>query len=551
MRERKAIFWVTRKIYKRIPLILCMVLTNAGGALLGVLFALGTRGVIDSAVAGDRTAFFRACVIQLSIICGLLLSAMLSRYIRDRLVTDLDRDWKRSLMHSLLHGEYTQVSSFHSGELVNRLNNDVRVLDEGLVSALPGLVSMAVQLVAAVVVLLALEPLFTLLLVLLGIVSVIGTGFARRRLKEINKRVSQSDGKVLSFIQEALERLLVIQGMDLSQEVERRADRLLTERLQEQRRRRWISLIANTAVFLLYYLAGFAALVWCAVHLLLGNMTFGTLTVITQLVSQLQSPFVNLSGFIPQYAAMTAAAERLMELDGVQSYDVGKKTIRYQDVEAIGAQDLSFAYGEETVFQNTSFSVPKGAFVAVTGASGIGKSTLLKLMLGVIQPSGGMLFTEKKDKRTPLNRYTKGLFAYVPQGNFLFSGTVRDNLLISNPEADQQTIDYAVHVSAMDQFLSQLPEGLDTEIGENGTGLSEGQVQRLAIARAVLSGAPILLLDEATSALDVETERTILERIARMPDCTCIAVTHRPAALQVADWQLEVANKGIKTIKVK
>ena len=424
------------------------------------------------------------------------------------------------------------------------------MLDEGLVSALPGLVSMAVQLVAAIVVLLALEPLFTLLLLLLGSVSVVGTGLARRRLKEINKQVSQSDGKVLSFTQEALERLLVIQGMDLSQEVERRADRLLTERLREQRRRRWISLIANTAVFALYYLAGFAALVWCAVHLLLGNMTFGTLTGITQLVSQLQSPFVNLSGFIPQYAAMTAAAERLMELDGIQSYAADKKTIRYRDMEAIGAQDLSFAYGEETVFQKASFSVPKGSFAAVTGASGIGKSTLLKLMLGVIQPSGGMLYTQRKGERTQLNRSTKGLFAYVPQGNFLFSGTVRDNLLISNPEADQQAIDHALHVSAMDQFLSQPPDGLDTEIGENGTGLSEGQVQRLAIARAVLSGAPILLLDEATSALDVETERTILERIARLPDCTCIAVTHRPAALQLADWQLEVADKEIQTIKI-
>ncbi|MBR2934739.1 MAG: ABC transporter ATP-binding protein [Oscillospiraceae bacterium] len=548
MKERTVIFWILKRVRHRLPMLAAMILFNAASALLGVLFALGTKGVIDSAVAGVDGDFLAACAIQLAIICGVLLCSNLAHYLRDRLVTELDRDWKRTLLHGLLNADYAQVSGFHSGELVNRLNNDVRVLNSGLVSAVPELVSMVVRLVTAVTVLAAVQPKFTLALALMGGLVVFATSFARRWLKNINKQVSRIEGRVLSFLQEALERLLVVQAMDLSTEVERRADELLTERRRIHRKRRKVSLLANSSVSGMFYLAGFVTLVWCAFNLLHGRMTFGTLTAVTQLVSQLQTPFIHLSGFIPQYAAMTAAAERLMELEQIKEEPALEERNwheYYERMESIGAQGLCFGYDGEEVLHEVSFSLPKGVFAAITGASGIGKSTLLKLMLGVFHPEKGTLYVQHGGEQIPLSRNTRGLFAYVPQGNFLFSGTLKDNILISNPEAGEKQLQQAVHISAMDQFLPQLPDGLDTVIGENGHGLSEGQVQRLAIARAVLSGAPVLLLDEATSALDAQTERLVLERIAGLPGRTCIAVTHRSAALELADWRLEVADKTI------
>lgn len=554
MKERTVIFWILKKVRHRLPVLAAMILFNAASALLGVLFALGTKGVIDSAVAGVDGEFLVACAVQLSIICGVLLCSNVGHYLRDRLVTDLDRDWKRELLHGLLEADYAQVSGYHSGELVNRLNNDVRVLNSGLVSAVPELVAMVVRLVTAVTVLAAVQPVFTLTLALMGALVVFATSFARRWLKNINKQVSRTEGRVLSFLQEALERLLVVQAMDLSQEVERRADELLMERYRMHRKRRAISLLANSSVSAMFYLAGFVTLVWCAFNLLHGRMTFGTLTAVTQLVSQLQTPFIHLSGFIPQYAAMTAAAERLMELEQIKGEPVQEEQDRrwhYDRMDSLGAQGMCFGYEEEEVLHDVSFSLPKGAFAAITGASGIGKSTLLKLMLGVFRPGKGTLYVQCDGERIPLSRNTRGLFAYVPQGNFLFSGTLKDNILISNPDAEEEEIQQAVHISAMDQFLPQLPDGLDTVIGENGHGLSEGQVQRLAIARAVLSGAPVLLLDEATSALDAQTEQLVLERIARLPGRTCIAVTHRSAALELADWRLEVANKTITAYPIE
>lgn len=548
MKQRSVILWLLSRVRRRIPMILCMLAACGGNALFGVMFALGTKGVVDSAISGEKEAFVRACVIQLAIICAILVCLTAYRYLRDKIVMELDRDWKRSLLSGLLRGNYAQVSAYHSGELVNRLNNDVRIVNDSIVTTLPSISAMMVRLVCIIVVLASMAFKLILAMMLGGLVAVIVTGFLRQKLKDLNKRVSQTDGKVLSYLQESMERLLVVQAMDLSDEVDRRADVLFGQRFNIQRRKRNLSLFANTGISALFQVAGFSALVWCAYHLLLGTMTYGTLTAVTQLVSQLQAPFLGLSGIMTQYAAMSAAGERLMELEQIEqepSNRIEDPKAYYRQMECIEARGLSFAYGEELVFQHASFCLPKGVFATIMGASGIGKSTLLKLMLGIFKPCDGKLYMKQADGEVPLSRDTRGLFAYVPQGNFLFSGTLRENIVISRPQATQEEIEEAIRISCMDQFLPQLPDGLESVIGENGTGLSEGQVQRLAIARAILSGAPILLLDEATSALDSETEKTVLQRIAQLPDRTCIAVTHRPAALDLADWRLEVANKTI------
>ena len=282
-----------------------------------------------------------------------------------------------------------------------------------------------------------------------------------------------------------------------------------------------------------------------------GRMSFGSLTAITQLVSQLQAPFVNLSGVMPQYIAMLAAAERLMELEEIQGEPApaGEPAgSMYDRMDAICAEELAFSYDRDRVLADATFALPKGAFAVITGPSGIGKSTLLKLLLGVYRPENGKLCLQCHGGEVVLDRSTRRLFAYVPQGNLLMSGTLRENLVIVRPEASREDIDQAIHVSAMDDFLPQLPQGLDTVLGESGAGLSEGQAQRLAIARAVLGGAPVLLLDECTSALDAETERKVLERIRALSGRTCIAVTHRPAALELCDWELKVGDGKIRAV---
>ena len=539
------LIWVLKRVRKRIPALILLILINAASAAMGVAFALGTRNVIDTAIAGIGHDFWRACLYQAGIIVAILFLLTFSRHLHERLLADLERDWKRDLLHGLLHGDYASVSAYHSGELLNRLNNDVRIVNDGLVSALPRLISMIVKLVSALGAVAVMEPVFALLITVVGSVVVLATGLMRRRLKGLHKRVSEKDGVVSAFLQETLEKLLMVQAMDVSFEMERRADELLQQRYQAQRKRKNVSLFANTSVSLMSYGASFAALVWCASDLLAGSISFGTLTAITQLVSQLQTPFTGISSAIPQYIAMTASAERLAELQSItgEPEAAGKSAAElYGRMNTLCGEDLVFSYDRDRVLNGATFSLPKGAFVAITGPSGIGKSTLLKLLLGIFRPEQGSLYVQCENEKYIVDRSMRRLFAYVPQGNLILSGTVKENLLIVRPDATPEQINEAVHISAMDLYLDQLPKGLDTLLGENGAGLSEGQTQRLAIARAVLSGAPILLLDESTSALDEQTERIVLDRIRLRTDRTCIAVTHRPAFTKICDYILDIHN---------
>ena len=546
--KENVLLWIIKQIKRRIPAILLMIAGEVVYALFCVYFALGSRGVIDSAVAGNRAEFFPACLQQAGIIAGILVSLTLVRHLRERLRADLERDWKRQLLHGLLHGEYEKVAGYHSAELLNRLNNDVARVNDGVLAILPSAASMVTRLAAAVIVLGTLDLRFTLLVALLGIVVFASTTMMRRRLKNLNKQVSEQDGKVSGLLQETMEKLLMVQAMDVAEEVEHRADSLMQKRYGIQRRRKNVSLLANTCISLMSYGSGFLALVWCAHRLLQGQMTFGSLTAVIQLVSQLQTPFVNLSGVLPQYLAMMASAERLMELQEIQGEpEPSKETpeVLYEKMQSIAAQGLTFSYDRDQVLQDAEFILPKGAFAVITGPSGMGKSTLLKLMLGIFRPEQGSVYLTCGDEKIPLDRSTRRLFAYVPQSNLLLSGTIRENLTIVNPCATQEEIQKAIYVSAMDDYLPTLPEGLDTVLGESGAGLSEGQAQRLAIARAVLGGAPVLLLDECTSALDETTERKVLRRLRDLENRTCIAVTHRNAAITLCDWQMEVSGGKI------
>ena len=550
--KKTTLAWLFSHYRRRIPAIVLMMLAQVGNSLLSVFFALGTRGVIDGAITGNRSVFTQACIRQAAIILGILVCVTLMRHLRERLRADLDWDWKRRLLHGLLHGDYAAVSSYHSAELLNRLNNDVAKVDECVLTLLPTAISMITRLTAAVIVLGVLDLRFTLLIVLLGGMAILATGMMRRWLKELNKRVSQHDGVVSGFLQETLEKLLMVQAMDVSAEVERRADVLLEARYNIQRKRKNTSLITYVGTAVMFYGAGFLALCWCSSLLLQGKMSFGSLTAVMSLVNQIQAPLTDLSGVLPQYVASLASAERLMELEEIQGdpAPVGENPADlYRRMDAIRAEDLSFAYDRNPILQNAAFTLPKGAFAVITGPSGIGKSTLLKLLLGIYRPVHGRLCIDGENGDLTLDRSTRRLFAYVPQGNLLLSGTLRENLTIIKPDATDSEIAQALHVSTMEDFLPQLPQGLDTVLGESGAGLSEGQAQRLAIARAVLGGAPVLLLDECTSALDAKTEETVLRRLQSLPDRTCIAVTHRPAAVEMCDWELKVCDGKIHAVR--
>ena len=217
----------------------------------------------------------------------------------------------------------------------------------------------------------------------------------------------------------------------------------------------------------------------------------------------------------------------------------------YDKLQSISFKDISFKYDRDIILDNTSLNIKKGDFVAIMGISGIGKSTLLKLLLGVFSVNGGSISLKLSDGEITVDRHTRKLFAYVPQGNMLLSGTIRDNLTFINSGATDEEIEKAIKISCAKQFIDELPLGLETVIGEKGMGLSEGQIQRLAIARSLLSKSPVLLLDEATSALDEETEKQFLMNLKQLENKTCIIVSHKKAALEICNKYVQIVDSKI------
>lgn len=544
MKQKGVYRWLLTRIRKRLPALIVLCVCSVAVSVLDVFYSLGYRDVIDGAVSGQWETFWKACLMQGIIIVGLLAIHLSSKFLTERLRMDLDRDWKRELYHGLLHGDYAGISAYHSGELLNRMNNDVRILNTAILANVPNVFSMITKIIAAAAALIVMEPMVTVILVAGGGILLVVTTLIRRSLKNLNKRVSEEEGKVSGFLQESMEKLLMIQAMDVSEEMEQRAESVMESRYQVQRKRKNVSQLSASFMNIFAYGTSFGTLLFCANGLLHRTMSYGTLTAMTQLVSQVRTPMMNMSGIVPQHIAMVAAAERLMELEALYSQQEPQQRDPeplYAQMQSITARALCFAYDRDQVFADARFSVKKGEFGVILGHSGIGKSTLLKLLLGIYKPaSGGLYVCDSQGGEIPLDRSTRRLFAYVPQGNLLISGTLRENLILTRPDATEEQIRRAVHISCMDDYLPSLPKGLDTQIGESAAGLSEGQAQRLSIARAILSDAPVLLLDEATSALDADTEKLVLERLRGLPGKTCIAVTHRPAAIALSDWTMEM-----------
>ncbi len=525
-------------------IVLLSVLTGLSSTA-AVVFALITRRVIDIAVGDAQGSlwFYIGCL--LGVLALQIAIEVFNSQFGARISCGMEMRIKQRVFAQIFHKQWQDISRFHSGELLNRLNSDSHIVVTGVVSFVPRLVSLVTRLVACLTVLIVLDGRFTAIMLGFGILLLVCSRAYGKKVKTLHKQCQESDGKAKAFTQESLENWTMIQAFNGSEVVGTR----LSERLQVfvndfLRRNRW-SAASHGVLHLLFSGSYYAALAWGAVRLAAGTITYGTLTAFLQIVGQIRQPFMSMSGLMPQYYNMLASAERLIEIEALPDEPRVTAAVdwREESMRTIEVKDVSFAYeSEHPVLTGTSLSVRCGEFIALTGYSGIGKSTLFKLLLGFYSPQGGSL-TALTDKGTyPLGADTRSLFAYVPQQSVLFSGTIRENIAFCCPDASEESIWAAAETAVIADVIRALPNGLDTPLGERGAGLSEGQIQRLAIARAVLCDAPVLLLDEVTASLDEPTEEQVLRNLRALPNKTCLCISHRPAALGVCDRVIRVEN---------
>lgn len=541
--------WLLKIGKSQISKIVVIILANALGASLSILFANFSKKIIDGATVYkdiNYVAKYSLCLGGL-IIFQMLLN-LLSKSFVERCHGRLEMIFKQHILCEIMKKDYSAVSQYHTGELQNRMFNDVTVVASGITDILPNVVYFVVKLVCAFSYLVFIDKAFALLFFAGGVLVFLLMGVFRSTIKKLHKYVQETEGKTRSFIQEAVINLLVVKSFAVEDKIAKDANELQEENYKAKMKRRFFSITANAGVSAVFSLGYLFALAFGAFRLLNGEMTYGTVTAILQLVNQVQAPFASLSSVMPRYYALIASGERLMEICSLpdeQSRESIDECAVYDALKSISLKNITFGYDRERILDNASFEINKGDFVAVMGISGIGKSTVLKLLLGVHKPESGSISIVLNNEEMCVDKSTRRLFAYVPQGNMLLSGTIRENLTFINENATDEEIDEAVRVSCSKQFIDELPLGLETVIGEKGTGLSEGQIQRLAIARSLLSKSPVLLLDEATSALDEGTERQFLSNLKEMKDVTCIIVSHKKAALDICNKCIQIVDGKI------
>lgn len=532
----RALKWIYCRIRRYIPLTAAVSVISALSALSFVALALITKRVMDIATGDTSGSLLKSGILLFAVIAiQVLLSAaqsILNAYSNGKQTIA----FRNYLFGVLCRKKYADISAYHSGDILNRFTSDIDTVVTSSVNIIPNVVSIATKIVAGIGTMLFMNPYIAAAVLLCGVTfPAIGRAI-NKRYKYMHKECQRTEGRTRAFLQECFENIVVIKTFISEAPFIKKLDSYMDDNFRLKIKRTSISVIANISLYALFTAGYYAVLLWGAGGLSGGTLTYGTLMAFLQLISQLRAPLQNVSGILPQYYSALASAERLMELEGAADEPFPAAAERLEkikeDFRTLEIKNLFFGYAGESVLRDFSLCAKRGNITAITRESGSGKSTLFKLILGLYEPQSGSITINGE---IPLDASLRGLFAYVPQGNMVLSGTVRENITMNNRAVTDEQIERAARAAEIYDYITSLPDGFETHLAERGAGLSEGQIQRISIARALLTNAPILLLDEATSALDEETETRVLANIKSMTDKTVLFITHRNTSLKVCD----------------
>lgn len=520
-------------------------------ALLNVLIGVSQVGVslllvaavqqaIDVASGSRPGDIYRAVGwMGILMLCnfGLNISAV---WVRNILGVRAQNRMQQRMLDHILRSEWHGRESMHSGDVLNRLETDVSQVITFLTETLPNMLSVLCLFVGAFCYLLSMDVVLALITVGILPVFLLLSKVYIRRMRRLTREVRAQDSRVQSVLQETVQHRMLIKTLE---GVGTMVDRLETTQSRLRRRvvrRTRFSVFSNFVLNFGFALGYLIAFLWAAVRLSSHTLTFGGMTAFLQLVGRIQSPARSLAQLIPAFVSVFTAAERLMELEENPLEEQGEP-IALRSPVGVRFRDVSFAYedSDRPVLDHLSFDFRPGTCTAVLGETGTGKTTLVRLVLALLRPQSGSVELYDGNRTYTLSPRLRCNLVYVPQGNTLLSGTIRDNLRLGCLDADDEVMYEALHQSCAD-FVRELPDGLDTVCGEAGGGLSEGQAQRIAIARALLRDRPVMLMDEATSALDPDTERQLLHNLLSENKRTILFITHRPAVIDYCDQTLRI-----------
>lgn len=517
---------------------------NATIGLLSVVVSLAQVWAVQHAIDvasghAEGSIYWSVGVMALLVLCGFALR-ICSIWVRNILGIKAQNRMQQRMLDRILRSEWTGKESHHSGDVLNRLEQDVGTVVSFLTETIPNTISVVAMFVGAFLYLFSMDKVLAFVIVGIIPVFVLLSKLYIGQMRRLTRQVRDSDSKVQSVLQETIQHRMLIKTLE--------SDSIMVDRLestQSELRHRVVKRTAFSVVSNFILNAGFSvgyliAFLWAALRMADQTLTFGGMTAFLQLVNRIQGPARDLTRLAPVFVGVFTAAERLMELEENPLEEQGDP-IPLTAPCGVRLEHIAYAYddGDSNVIEQLDFDFYPGSCTAVLGETGAGKTTLIRLILALLHPNEGKVILYNQQEQKELSPLMRCNFVYVPQGNTLMSGTIRDNLRLGKLNATEEEIKAALEMSCA-SFVMELPDGLDSVCTEAGGGLSEGQAQRISIARALLRNRPIMLFDEATSALDPETERQLLHNILSNHDKTVIFITHRPAVVDYCDQTLHL-----------
>lgn len=522
---------------------------NIINVLLPISVALMTKNLIDKAV---DESFSES--IKYGIILGILiLLQLIMNSISSLKVTKIKEKMKNKLQLDVLKAYYKKnylfLNEYRTGDIQTRVFSDVGAVTEIWLASVPSIIALFIQLSLAFYILFKYDPYLAVLIFLITPITLLVGWIIGRKTMQIQHLIQKAESVLRSYINESIQNIVVLKIFEFININVVNTKEFQTIKYNQIIKKQKISVYSNLFFSLGYRVGFFGAIVFGAYRLSEHSISFGQFILFIQLVGQIQGPIEGLSKTVPQIVTALASVERLVEIQNIpeDKYIIKKNSIE-GSINSIIFENVSFGYTKDKqIIENINLQIKSGEKIAIIGNSGKGKTTLISLLLSLFEPNIGRVgLNTSNELFLEVSAYTRRYFSYVPQNNSLFSGTISDNLYIAKPDATKEEIIYALKAANAIEFVEDLPNGINTIIGERGIGISEGQAQRIAIARAFVNDAPIIIFDEATSALDMETENNIIKSMDKYyPNKTLIAITHRDSIFKICDRIIKLENKGI------
>ena len=542
--------WILSHAKPVIPFLIFTTVISSASSLISVYNTLISKSLIDNAIGSNTSQVIKYLIIMISITLGMMLLNPITSLLSTHASTKLNQNIQNKMFEHIEYSSWLEQSKFHSVSLLTRITSDVATISSTLLSTIPNIISILVTLLASFSTLIYLAPSIAIIAIFIGPFLVLVSRYFSKKLKDLYKKAQEEDVKYRAFIQESVQNIMIVKTFCMEKINMDRLIQIQNNKYNIAMKNTKLSAMTGLAMSLCSNLAYFTIFCWGALNISTGVTTYGTFTAMLQLYGKVQSPFSSLASMFPGLISTIAAAERLMELEEIPLEKSSEKEVIDFINPKITFEDVSFEYKKGIkIINDINLTIPYGETIAFVGPSGEGKTTLIRLILALINPSSGKVYLKENNKKDSFNRDYRNLISYVPQGNTLFSGTIEDNLRYGNFEATEEEIYEALKNACALDFVNELENGIETVIGEKATGISEGQAQRLAIARSFLRKKPILILDEATSALDPETEVSVLKSVKSLPHKpTCIIITHRPSALNICHRIIRLEKGHLKQV---